>query len=386
MVLLGKLVQQQLIPGAYGGAVCIKEGQYLKVIDVQGKQVCDFFAFNPDDPRQFLSGSHTRVSLLQTQAPFKTIVVGRPLLDNSRQPMLFVEEDTVGMHDWLMAPCDQARYSLDFGIANHRNCKTNALEALENTLHPTLSRVLVPLVDDISAEEKLKVAQKQFGIAREGLSDPQVLLADLLDSEDAITQMCALYVIGEGRMEGFSGKLQALQGHPDLAVQETARETLERFGTIEDSERGEPMLSTMDKMIHLKKIHIFSDLQVRELAAISSVTVERDYAKDEVVVREDEPGDTMFLIISGEVSVIRNLGEEHEKFIAKITEDDYFGEMALFEDKPRSATVKTTTDAKLLVLGKLEFEEIMREFPQISINICRVFSQRIRDLQEKFVS
>lgn len=264
--------------------------------------------------------------------------------------------------------------------------KANALEALENTLHPTLSRVLVPLVDDISAEEKLKVAQKQFGIAREGLSDPQVLLADLLDSEDAITQMCALYVIGEGRMEGFSGKLQALQGHPDLAVQETARETLERFGTIEDSERGEPMLSTMDKMIHLKKIHIFSDLQVRELAAISSVTVERDYAKDEVVVREDEPGDTMFLIISGEVSVIRNLGEEHEKFIAKITEDDYFGEMALFEDKPRSATVKTTTDAKLLVLGKLEFEEIMREFPQISINICRVFSQRIRDLQEKFVS
>jgi uncharacterized protein YcgI (DUF1989 family) len=131
MVSLGKLVQQRLIPGAYGGAVGIKEGQYLKVIDVQGKQVCDFFAFNPEDPRQFLSGSHTRVSLLQTQAKFKTIVVGRPLLDNSRQPMLLVEEDTVGVHDWLMAPCDEARYSLDFGIANHRNCKTNSLEALE---------------------------------------------------------------------------------------------------------------------------------------------------------------------------------------------------------------------------------------------------------------
>lgn len=146
------------------------------------------------------------------------------------------------------------------------------------------------------------------------------------------------------------------------------------------------MLSTMDKMIHLKKIYVFSDLQVRELAAISSVTAEQDFPKDEIVVREGEPGDTMFLIISGEVSVIRNYGNEQETLIAKITQDDYFGEMALFEDKPRSATVKTNTDAKLLVLGKLEFEEIMREFPQISINICRVFSQRIRELQRKFLS
>jgi len=142
----------------------------------------------------------------------------------------------------------------------------------------------------------------------------------------------------------------------------------------------------MDKIIHLKKIYIFSDLQVRELAAIGSITVERDYPKDEIVVKEGEAGDTMFLIISGEVSVIRNHGTEQETFIAKITEDDYFGEMALFEDKPRSATVKTNTEAKLLVLGKLEFEEIMREFPQISINICRVFSQRIREVQKKLLS
>jgi len=264
--------------------------------------------------------------------------------------------------------------------------KANALEALENTLHPALSRVLIPLLDDIPAEDKLKVAQKNLGIAREKPSDPSAVLAGLLDSEDPTTRMCALYVIGQGRMEGFSEKLQTLQGHPDPGIGETARQALERIRGTVHSGKGEPMLSTMDKMIHLKKIYVFSDLQVRELAAISSVTVERDHPKDEVVVREGEPGDTMFLIISGEVSVIRNYGAEQETVIAKITQDDYFGEMALFEDKPRSATVKTNTDSKVLVLGKLEFEEIMREFPQISINICRVFSQRIRELQKKFLN
>ncbi len=263
--------------------------------------------------------------------------------------------------------------------------KANALEALDNALHPALSRVLIPLIDDISAEEKLKIGQKHFGIAKETLSDPSTVLADFLESDDPLTQMCTLYLIAEKRMEGFEEKLQALQDYPDAAVREATRQALEQTGAIDSSGRGEPMLSTMDKMIHLKKIYIFSDLQVRELAAISSVTVEQDYSKDEVVVTEGEPGDTMFLIVSGEVSVIGKYGSENETLIATISQDDYFGEMALFEDKPRSATVKTNGDAKLLVLGKLEFEEIMREFPQISINICRVFSQRIRDLQKKFL-
>ncbi len=271
------------------------------------------------------------------------------------------------------------------GLKAEAREKANALEALENSVHPALSRLLIPLVDETPPTEKLKVGQKQFGIAREVPSDPSDLLSGFLASEDPMTQMCALYVIAENRLEGFTEKIQALRDDPDVPVREVTRQALEQTGAIDSSGKGETMLSTMDKMIHLKKIYVFSDLQVRELAAISSVTLEKDYPKDEVVVKEGESGDTMFLIVSGEVSVIGKYGSENETLIATITQDDYFGEMALFEDKPRSATVKTNTDAKLLVLGKLEFEEIMREFPQISINICRVFSQRIRELQKKFL-
>ena len=146
------------------------------------------------------------------------------------------------------------------------------------------------------------------------------------------------------------------------------------------------MLSTMDKLIHLKKVYIFSDLQVRELAALGSVATERDHPKGEIVVKEGEAGDTMFLILSGSVSVLQKQGTEQETLITTLAAGDYFGEMALFEDQPRSATVKTDGDAKFLVLGKLEFEEIMREFPQIAINICQVFSRRVRETQRKFLS
>ena len=272
------------------------------------------------------------------------------------------------------------------GLKTGAREKANALEALESKLHPTLSRVLIPLLDDISVEEKLKVARKSLGIEGKEKSDPRDVLASFLDDDDGVTQMCALYAIGEGEMTELTEKIRTLDECSDPRVRETARQIVARLeGTDYGGGEG-AMLSTMDKMIHLKKIYVFSDLQVRELAAISSVTQEEDHGKDEIVVKEGELGDTMFLIISGEVSVIRNYGASDETVIAAIGQDDYFGEMALFEDKPRSATVRTNTDSKLLVLGKLEFEEIMREFPQISINICRVFSQRIRELQKKFLS
>ena len=125
MVSLGKLIRRRVIQGAHGGAVNVKEGQYLKVIDVQGKQVCDFFAFNPADPTEFLSPSHTRSSNGQMN-----LKVGRPLCNNARQPILILEEDKVRIHDMCFAACDPIRYLVDYGVANHRSCKVNILEVL----------------------------------------------------------------------------------------------------------------------------------------------------------------------------------------------------------------------------------------------------------------
>ena len=96
---LGKMVQQVHVPARTGKAVQVKGGQRLKVIDIQGKQVCDFFALNPSNPAEFLSGVYTR-STLGLMRP----KIGRPLYNNQRQPILLLEEDTVGRHDMLYAP------------------------------------------------------------------------------------------------------------------------------------------------------------------------------------------------------------------------------------------------------------------------------------------
>ena len=139
-----------------------------------------------------------------------------------------------------------------------------------------------------------------------------------------------------------------------------------------------------DKIILLRGIEIFEGLSVGELAAVASFTEETDYPAGEIVIREGEPGETLYLVIKGEVSVIKGLGTENEIELDRIGSGDYFGEMALFEDIARTASIKTEADSRLLILHKQEFNQIVREYPQIALEICKVLSLRIRRLHGKF--
>ena len=147
----------------------------------------------------------------------------------------------------------------------------------------------------------------------------------------------------------------------------------------------EKEISIPDRVLRLKNINIFEGLSVSELAAIASVTEEVDYPVGEVVIREGETGETMFLVIKGNVSVIKGEEEEGTQKIelARIGAGDYFGEMALFEDTVRSATIRTAEESRFLVLHKQEFTEIVREYPQIALHICKALSNRLRQLHEK---
>jgi uncharacterized protein YcgI (DUF1989 family) len=114
---------RQVQPGT-GYAVEVLEGQLLQIIDVQGKQVGDFVAFNLHDRAEFLSVAHTRAGnanlLLQT---------GMTLLSNRRRPMFELVEDTVGRHDMLYAACDPKRYE-DLGVPGHASCRVALTDAL----------------------------------------------------------------------------------------------------------------------------------------------------------------------------------------------------------------------------------------------------------------
>lgn len=145
-------------------------------------------------------------------------------------------------------------------------------------------------------------------------------------------------------------------------------------------------ISLTDKILLVREIDIFSDLSVSELAAVASVTEAVSHSSNQVVIQEGDMGETMFLIVKGRVAVIKHLGAENELELDHIDSGDYFGEMALFEDRQRSASIRTLSESEFLVLHKAEFNEIVHEFPEIALNACRVLSDRIRRLHARFTS
>jgi uncharacterized protein YcgI (DUF1989 family) len=122
----GKLISELRIPGSYAKAFEVKKGQLLQIIDVEGQQVADFFAFHKANPEEKLSPPHTRTSLLSL-----SVKVGDKFRSSLRNPMFEVVEDTAKSIDLLIAACDERRYLVDYGVENHRSCVANFEEVLK---------------------------------------------------------------------------------------------------------------------------------------------------------------------------------------------------------------------------------------------------------------
>ena len=118
-------MKSMIIKGGYGGRIEVGRNQIIEVVNVQGGQVCDFFAFNADNVREHLSPGHTRSVLRRVH-----LEVGDQLCSVLRNPMLELVEDTTGVNDFCVPQCDPQRYVQDFGVSGHRNCRDNLAEAM----------------------------------------------------------------------------------------------------------------------------------------------------------------------------------------------------------------------------------------------------------------
>ena len=116
------------IPARRGRAARLSKGQSIKIINTHGQQVVDTWAFSTEDPREFMSMEHLRATLTRIFPH-----AGDFLVTNRRRPILYFAEDTSpGIHDTLMAACDDYRYGLLDCTEYHDNCTDNLFAAMRN--------------------------------------------------------------------------------------------------------------------------------------------------------------------------------------------------------------------------------------------------------------
>ncbi len=115
---------------------------------------------------------------------------------------------------------------------------------------------------------------------------------------------------------------------------------------------------------------------------MSDGSLGRTYQEGEVIVRQGEVGERMYVIQSGQVEVLREVGDEEVR-LALLGAGDFFGEMAVFDREVRSATVRALGRARLLTVDKKTFLRRITEDPSLAFRVVQKMSQRIRELDSE---
>jgi len=132
----------------------------------------------------------------------------------------------------------------------------------------------------------------------------------------------------------------------------------------------------------LENVSLFQGLTAETLAKIESRAVPRSYPRNAVVITEGDEATSMFIILSGSVKVYHTEADGKETMLNTLSAGLHFGELALVDDAPRSASVMTLEASRLLVLSKAAFKECLAESPEIAYHLIGSLAHEVRRLTE----
>ncbi len=141
--------------------------------------------------------------------------------------------------------------------------------------------------------------------------------------------------------------------------------------------------STADVTELLGRVPVFSMLERRDLERIADVAVPRSFGPGQVVFREGDASDTCYVVQEGHARAVRAHGDGRTITLASFGPGDFFGELAMFDDERRSATVEAIEPTSVVgVLGP-DMRRLMVEHPQISARLVIALAQRLRESNER---
>jgi len=156
-------------------------------------------------------------------------------------------------------------------------------------------------------------------------------------------------------------------------------------------------MASVEDAAFFRKIFLFQDLEDRELEQVLSRTSPREFPAGRVIIQEGDPGDSLYIMVSGEVEITKQLtlvldkDTPKERVMIRLKAEDgvYFGEMSLLENDPRSATVTALSDCRLLELYQKDFLELVRNDPamglKLLLRLAQLLSRHLRKTNQDVV-
>jgi HEAT repeat protein len=142
-------------------------------------------------------------------------------------------------------------------------------------------------------------------------------------------------------------------------------------------------IDLMQRLLALREVPLFSELSLDRLEAIHQLMHESEYLVGECVIREGDPGNDLYVLVEGELQIYKSHGTPAQRFLSTLTPIGYMGEIAILDGSARSATAIASKDSRLLSLGGEPFKEVILQNPEISFEIFKVLTARVRAAENR---
>jgi len=220
--------------------------------------------------------------------------------------------------------------------------------------------------------------------------DINLLFRELIveDEIDDWYHSSIIFAIGFLKLPGFEDYLDRFKESLNIFLSINRLLTLKKLDLNADEWNSykleiEDMNFNMDRILFLRSIPLFSDIEGNDLKWINEILTEEDYLPGDVIFKENDEGDALYIIRQGRVKIVK--GEKSSIVLTILEERDYFGEMALLDRDPRSASVIVVDDAKILMIKRDHFQSLLISRPKIAFSLFKSFTQRMRDLQTQLM-
>jgi CRP-like cAMP-binding protein len=134
----------------------------------------------------------------------------------------------------------------------------------------------------------------------------------------------------------------------------------------------------MNKADLLAQVPLFAGQRPEDLERFAALTIQMTFPSGKVIVEENRLDKRLFVILKGEVEVVKGLGKRGEKRLQALGPLNHFGEMALIENRERSASVVATKDTETLCIDRLDFDREIRSNPELAVGFLKSLSLRLR--------
>jgi CRP-like cAMP-binding protein len=158
-----------------------------------------------------------------------------------------------------------------------------------------------------------------------------------------------------------------------------SHEGLERALSMQKVFRGEYEAgeSQQQKTDYLRHVHLFNEFTETDLRTLAVVCYQQSFDQGHILFAEGEPGDALYLVTSGAVRLVKSSPRGEEQELAVMGTGDFFGEMALVDEGPRSATAIVQRHGALLVLPKAQLDRLLEEDHEFALKLYKIFTKTL---------